>query len=645
MEADQLFPQLLEAGKRALFDLLRSFDGRKAFIWDPDLTKHFNMVTTARELQANGVEKMFSLQQGHPPPTFDVEHLLFLTKPNIRNADSIAKCIKLSAKNDNRRCHVIFIPQSTVLCEKLLKDADLGDRLSSIKEVPIYFYSRDNDIISMESPEVIPELLIHENWSPLYSIMKAVNNLERVLGQAKNIYYKGEWSSTVNQMLLKRREQDSISEQKSVDGGDSVGSLLNARRRAPLIDAIILLDRWVDPVTPLLNQLTFEGLIDEIYGITAGTAHFPAAKFNQETSSSASTSQQQQQHQLESSIQSVDTKQFHLNGGDDVYAEVRDLNFNAVAPALAKRGRMIGELLEERNKPNMSIREYKEFVKRMPQLIAAKQSCYNYVSIAELIASVTKSDFFVEHIECEQEILHNVEPNKALPVIEKRMALGETMTKVLRLMCLQSLANDGLPEALLQQYCTEFLQCFGYDYASHLICLQKSGLLKVRSMHPRPIRISYNSLDVKGDASTSFINWKKYLKLLTDDVNDKIPVDISYVYSGYAPPLIRLCQLFSKSGGWEASIDSVKRLPGPTGLPMKTVESSNSIVSGRPSPISALSDDDRRVILVFFVGGVTYAEVSALRFLNSKDESLKFLIATTHFLNGDSMIESLRYKL
>ena len=38
----------------------------------------------------------------------------------------------------------------------------------------------------------------------------------------------------------------------------------------PNIDALILLDRNLDLVTPLSTQLTYEGLIDEIYGIRHG---------------------------------------------------------------------------------------------------------------------------------------------------------------------------------------------------------------------------------------------------------------------------------------------------------------------------------------------------------------------------------------
>lgn len=38
----------------------------------------------------------------------------------------------------------------------------------------------------------------------------------------------------------------------------------------PVFDTLLLLDRNVDLLTPLGTQLTYEGLIDEIYGITNG---------------------------------------------------------------------------------------------------------------------------------------------------------------------------------------------------------------------------------------------------------------------------------------------------------------------------------------------------------------------------------------
>ena len=39
---------------------------------------------------------------------------------------------------------------------------------------------------------------------------------------------------------------------------------------APEIDTLLLLDREVDLVTPLITPLTYEGLIDEFIGIQGG---------------------------------------------------------------------------------------------------------------------------------------------------------------------------------------------------------------------------------------------------------------------------------------------------------------------------------------------------------------------------------------
>ena len=46
--------------------------------------------------------------------------------------------------------------------------------------------------------------------------------------------------------------------------GSSSDLLLSS---SPQIDSLIVLDRRVDMITPLLTQLTYEGLVDELIGI------------------------------------------------------------------------------------------------------------------------------------------------------------------------------------------------------------------------------------------------------------------------------------------------------------------------------------------------------------------------------------------
>jgi len=49
----------------------------------------------------------------------------------------------------------------------------------------------------------------------------------------------------------------------------------------------------------------------------------------------------------------------------------------------------------------------------------------------------------------------------------------------------------------------------------------------------------------------------------------------------------------------------------------------------------------RSVKLVFFIGGVTFAELSALRWWAKQEEGLDLIIATTKIINGDTLLDSL----
>ena len=51
------------------------------------------------------------------------------------------------------------------------------------------------------------------------------------------------------------------------------GNSASVREIVPQIDAVILLDRSVDLLTPLSTQLTYEGLIEEVFGINHCECH------------------------------------------------------------------------------------------------------------------------------------------------------------------------------------------------------------------------------------------------------------------------------------------------------------------------------------------------------------------------------------
>lgn len=130
-----------------------------------------------------------------------------------------------------------------------------------------------------------------------------------------------------------------------------------------------------------------------------------------------------------------------------------------------------------------------------------------------------------------------------------------------------------------------------------------------------------------------------------DNLNEENPNDISYVFSGYAPLSVRFCQYLTKPN-WKAYGDLFGMIPGqfleetqrlPNGI-RKRRNSNSSINSGQ-----SVQSMDQKMTLVFFIGGCTYAEISAFRYLSeSNDNTSEFIIATTCITNGKSLLTCLQ---
>ncbi|XP_072066778.1 vacuolar protein-sorting-associated protein 33 homolog, partial [Arachis hypogaea] len=69
-------------------------------------------------------------------------------------------------------------------------------------------------------------------------------------------------------------------------------------------------------------------------------------------------------------------------------------------------------------------------------------------------------------------------------------------------------------------------------------------------------------------------------------------------------------------------------------------------LSGVSTGIAKVPDGRRALVLVVFVGGVTFAEISALRFLCSQEGmAYDLIIATTKIVNGQTLVETFMEKL
>jgi vacuolar protein sorting-associated protein 33A len=86
----------------------------------------------------------------------------------------------------------------------------------------------------------------------------------------------------------------------------------------------------------------------------------------------------------------------------------------------------------------------------------------------------------------------------------------------------------------------------------------------------------------------------------------------------------------------------MKLLQGPHDFPANEAD----FFGNKQVPQGLIIDQSKkRRVLVYYIGGITYGEIAAIRFLNKIFTDRKFIIATTQIINGDACIEMLRGKI
>ncbi|XP_071848464.1 vacuolar protein sorting-associated protein 33A-like [Apostichopus japonicus] len=591
-----------------LLRCLRDCPGSKALVWDHQLTGPVGLIAEYSLLRENEVDRMFPLNPGRLPIATGagasaIQSVIFLVRPKLELIEVVADCIRKTEEvgsRFHREYNIYFVPMKSTLCCQKLKDLQVYGFFKNVGEYCLELLPLDSDLLSMESEVSFKECYLLNDFTTMHYVARALMKMQAMYGIIPKVYGKGKCAKTVADMITRMRRE--------IGDGQF--------RSEPCFDSMLLLDRTCDLLTPLPTQLTYEGLIDEFFDLQNGTAKFPPEKF-----SKGKDSEEQQQQKDLSTEKKSDHKKIPLNSSDELFAVLRDKNFNAVGPELSKKAKTLSAIYDER-KDARTVRAMKQFVSKLPHIQLEKSQLATHTSIAELIKEQTDTDVFMDSLQVQQEFMNGIDTDKINSYVEDSIAKKEPLINVLRILCLQSVTNDGFKPKVFDFYRREILQTYGFHHMLTLSNLERAGLLKVQG-------------------NRSFPALRKTLNLMSGEVNELNPQDISYVFSGYAPLSVRLVQTLV-GPGWR-SIQEVMRL-----LPGQTFEIDQKLPTGveKTRPITQDNHGEQsKVCLVFFLGGVTAAEIAALRFLSQQENSVygstEFIVATTKLLNGSNWIESL----
>ncbi|EQC29850.1 hypothetical protein SDRG_12396 [Saprolegnia diclina VS20] len=288
-----------------------------------------------------------------------------------------------------------------------------------------------------------------------------------------------------------------------------------------------------------------------------------------------------------------------LSANDEFYASIRDLDFDHLVtsrlPAIAAGLR-----------DDKQLTPATELAKKLGSLVQTKQAVSLHLDLVAAMTQASSDDHkaLKRCVEIEQSIMGLGKPKDIDAMIEEGLLRDPPLelSKMLKLLCLHALVLGGPDKKIFDTRQQQLCHTYGHAVLPLLSSLSAS----LQWLVPRG-----------GHANWKWSKLRKSMDLLKGSAIEDVlqPRDIWGMFPtiGYAPLSVRRVQVAS-------GMHQVSALPLPTGTP-------------KPGPPQR--------VLVYYLGGVAYAELAAYRFLNRSQTQFEFVVATTSICNTTRLFQGL----
>lgn len=553
----------------------------KIMVFDPDLMSSINLTVGISILREWGVVSFHYLEQDNIIAS--VPNQKYIIRSEAENCNLIIKHIDINKKlKEKKHYHIVFLPKKSIQCERIFERAGVWSDVT-ISELNTMLIPIGTNLLSMEYSKVFRKVWLDQDYTPLFTIVDSLIDLQEKFGIIPVIQGIGNYSKfIIDEMLKVKTSEDYIHSA----GYRHITNIL------PQIGRMIIIDRECDYITPLITQLEYTGLIDENIGIQDNSIKMD--------------------------------KIIKLNSNDPVYKLLCDLEINDVYSILREKLKehslILKELDQGKNERNMSIIKTSTKKLELLEKQVPRRLLVTHLNIAQTIDKILIEPYNVEAWEIERNLvfdkhnfidqvinkskyedwLLNIINNKYLP-----------LTKILRIICLYCIVNDGINLKSSDVLRKAIISNFGHKYVFTIENLFNVGLL-----HP-PLKEYEGSWDLK----------KEYFSL----------------FSNYYSPLSCRIIEYALTKSFKSFTHQKSKDILYNGRWLDTNNKTFNLVQS--FDFNKLNDqqinDIASVVLVYFVGGITYSEISALKLLLKLNPDKQIIIATTKIINGNYFIESL----
>jgi len=557
------------------------------------------------ELECEGATLITTLDAAAELDWTQAGPVIFVTRPHVSSAKRVAGHVKLLlSRRFSGKVHNIVLPRRSYAYEQTLRDQGVWHAVrDGMLAVHQGFIPLGADVFSLELDGVLREAKAEGDLLSASTLSRALADMHHFSGVAR-IRSKGALSKTVLDGFIRiLREDDDAAEPfepeplrvASEKGGplDASGALPRpssfAAPATAVVDTLVVLDRDTDMISPLCTPLTYEALLDDVFGIVDGRIVVEGRVLGEEGKVT------------------VDLRK------DSLFASIRDVHMGHIMEALNRNARQQKEV-EEQARRERDVDVMLKVVKLLPKIQSDKRELEIHIKLAKYLHALLLDRRRHRRRLAERAAVEG-DHRALLECAHDSAARGESLPLVARQLVLASVLAGGLSnvDAVRQ----ELVHAYGLEAMTALDRMDRLGLLAYRDRH--------GQVRGRAEVGPAFAQWatvRKALRLMDDDGGDA-----AYVFSGQAPVSVRLVELALQ--GWEAHVDVLRALAGPTLCDV--------VLPGRKVAAQAHA---RRLVVVVYVGGVCLAEVAALR-CAARRADVDVLVATTKVITGTSLLQTL----
>lgn len=537
----------------------------KVLIVDEDIINPLFKYTLTLEKKKNKftgeiekvVEKMFLVTKIFLLNSANIDeknhHYIYLFRPNYKNIDDLTKIFtggrtgktlhdfQKKPTLDGNIHTIYFVSNHDNFMKQNIKNSGYFNRIAHIANFNINIFPIDNKILSMECPKILKRLVDNDlDLNPLQDIFRAISYLERICGVIPNIQDFGENAEKLYELIRKKDEKN----------------FHNKENKSPSIFArITLIDRTTDLITPCLTPSTFEGLIDDILGISCGIIQIEKKWISPEI------------HEFfKIPKETHESKEISLSLDKKIFSLLKDKKLSSLNEIFSLLKKMLGTTHGEiKNLNELNSLEEKSSVERIGKAYVlatenneSRHFAIAYKDIQNFLIKKHNSSEFQLNLDHEQNILLKKDPQKTLEYIKDLIQNKKPINQVLRLLSLYCQVY-GVKPNFLEFISRSMQKSYGGFSQYALKRLEKLGML-----------------------TSAGYTQKCSQYHLIESKNEKNP-DIFQPYGGYAPLSCRYIE---------------KLLKQPLALPCEGLELIVFIGGCTRAEVSALSLMSKNIVVL-----------------------------------------------